>query len=187
MRIIAVAVIVITASGCMTLYGGTMQRVRVTSTPPGAHVLLNGTPVGVAPVDVTVSRRDPVPVIAVEKDGYPTYRRRLRRSDTGSSNAPAVASSPLTLNGVQLPGAVEIYRVAEPVVVPVVDTQRQPSARPKSKGLIFVGALTGAASGCSIGVYLNKTGGDADETTSACFILAGIGAGVGALVGVAAR
>ena len=40
MRLIAIAVVVITASGCMTLYGGAMQRIRVTSTPPDAQAFL---------------------------------------------------------------------------------------------------------------------------------------------------
>ena len=82
MRIIAIAVVVITAPGCMTLYGGATQRVRVVSTPPDAQVFLDGQPVGVTPVDVTVSRRNPRPVISIEKDGYPTYRRRPQRSDS---------------------------------------------------------------------------------------------------------
>ncbi len=44
MRIIAIAAAVITASGCMTLYGGAMQRVRVTSTPPDAQQSVVETP-----------------------------------------------------------------------------------------------------------------------------------------------
>ena len=80
MRSIASAAAVITASGCVTLYGGAVQRVGVTSTPPDAQVLLDGRPVDVTPVDVTVSSRDPNPVITIEKDGFPPYRRRLQRS-----------------------------------------------------------------------------------------------------------
>ncbi len=103
-----------------------------------------------------------------------------------AAHAPA-AASPVTLHGAPLTSAVDVYRLAAPVVEPVVEPERQPLARPRSKGPVFVGALIGAASGCSIGVYLNKTGGDADETTRACSIMAGFGAGVGALVGAAVR
>ena len=80
MRIIAVAVVVSAASSCMTLYGAAGHRVSVTSTPSDAQVFVDGTPVGATPVRVAVDSGDADPVITVEKDGYPTYRRRLQRS-----------------------------------------------------------------------------------------------------------
>ena len=80
MRIIAVAAIVLTASSCVTLYGGAGHRVSVTSTPPDARVFVDGEHAGATPVRVTVSSRDPDVVITVEKDGYPTVTRRLQRS-----------------------------------------------------------------------------------------------------------
>ena len=80
MRIIAVAVVVLTASSCMTLYGAAGHRVSVTSTPSDARVFVDGNPVGATPVTVAVNSGDADPVITVEKDGYPTYRRRLHRS-----------------------------------------------------------------------------------------------------------
>ena len=80
MRITAVAVAVVTASSCVTLYGGAVHRVRVTSAPPGARVFVDGEHTGATPVRVTVSSRDPEVVITVEKDGYPTVSRRLQRS-----------------------------------------------------------------------------------------------------------
>ena len=92
-------------------------------------------------------------------------------------NAPA-APSLLTSHGAPLPRAVEIYRVAAPVVAPVVEPEQQPAPRPtRSKGLIWIGALIGGAAGCTIGGQL----GDAGEETRACFLTAGIGAGLGAL------
>lgn len=80
MRIIAVAVAVVAASSCVTLYGGAVHRVVVTSTPPDAQVFVDGEHAGATPVRVTVSSGDPDPVITVEKDGYPPYSRRLQRS-----------------------------------------------------------------------------------------------------------
>ena len=80
MRIIAVAVVVSAASSCMTLYGAAGHRVSVTSTPSEARVFVDGNPVGATPVTVAVNSGDADPVITVEKDGYPTYGRRLQRS-----------------------------------------------------------------------------------------------------------
>ena len=80
MRIIAVAVAVVTASSCVTLYGGAVHRVSVTSTPPDARVFVDGKHAGTTPMKVTVSSRDPDVLITVEKDGYPTVSRRLQRS-----------------------------------------------------------------------------------------------------------
>ena len=80
MRIIAVAVVVSAASSCMTLYGAAGHRVSVTSTPSEARVFVDGEHAGATPVTVAVNSGDADPVITVEKDGYPIYRRRLQRS-----------------------------------------------------------------------------------------------------------
>ena len=80
MRIIAVAVVVLTVSSCVTLYGGGAQRIAVTSTPSDAQVFVDGKHAGATPVRVTLSNREPDVVITVEKDGYPVHRCRLQRS-----------------------------------------------------------------------------------------------------------
>ena len=80
MRSIAVAVAAVVASSCMTLFGGAGRRVEVTSTPRDAQVFVDGEHAGATPVRVTVSSSDPDPVITVEKEGHPTYGRRLQRS-----------------------------------------------------------------------------------------------------------
>ena len=64
----------------MTLYGAAGHRVSVTSTPPDAQVFVDGEYAGATPVRVTVNSRDPDLVITVEKDGYQTHNRRLKRS-----------------------------------------------------------------------------------------------------------
>ena len=68
-------------TGCATLEtNGSTQRVEVSSTPPAAEVFLDGQAVGVTPVEVVVSRRDPIPAIRIEKDGFRPSEQKLRRS-----------------------------------------------------------------------------------------------------------
>ena len=73
----AVIAALIGASGCVTLHSGTTQRIRVATTPPDAQVFLDGQPVGVTPVDVTVSRRNRRPVLVIENEGFPRHEQRL--------------------------------------------------------------------------------------------------------------
>ena len=71
----------LTATRCATLQtNGSTQRVEVSSTPPAAEVFLDGQAVGVTPVEVVVSRRDPIPAIRIEKDGFRPSEQKLRRS-----------------------------------------------------------------------------------------------------------
>ena len=73
------AAAVLTSTGCLTLYQGTTQAVKVDSSPAGARVLLNGRPVGTTPMQVIVSRNSPEPVIRIEKDGFGSDVQRLQR------------------------------------------------------------------------------------------------------------
>ena len=84
-KIAAVAVVGLTASSCVTLYGNAVRadavhRVTVTSTPPDAQVFVGGKHVGATPVRIAVSNGDPGPVVTIEKDCYLTYRRRVERA-----------------------------------------------------------------------------------------------------------
>ena len=99
---------------------------------------------------------------------------------------PPIVPSPLTLHGAPLPSAVDIYRLAAPVAAPVVESvveqdDPQPPARSRAKGFIWIGALIGAGAGCPIGVHLNRRSGSDDAQTFACFFMAGVGTGIGAL------
>ena len=77
----APVVAALVATGCATLQtNGSTQRVEVSSTPPAAEVFLDGQAVGVTPVEVVVSRRDPIPAIRIEKDGFRPSEQKLRRS-----------------------------------------------------------------------------------------------------------
>ena len=104
------------------------------------------------------------------------------------AHAPAVVS-PLTLHGVPIRSTVDVYRVARPIVEPVVvEPEQLPSERDRrSSSFILVGTLIGAGTGCPIGIYMNSRGGDADETQAACMVMGALGAGVGALIGAASR
>lgn len=87
---LAVGVLATTA-GCATLFGGTVQRTEVTSTPPGAEVLLDGEPVGATPAEISVSRRRREPQIRVEKDGV-THYAWLRREISLRRILPSIAA-----------------------------------------------------------------------------------------------
>lgn len=60
--------IMVLSQGCATILSGSKQRVRVTSTPSGADVLLNGKKVGTTPAKIRVPRRDGG-VVEVQKEG----------------------------------------------------------------------------------------------------------------------
>lgn len=82
-RRLAIAAAVLASANCATLQtNGPSQRIRVTSTPPGAEVSLDGRPVGATPAEVTVSRRNRAPVIRVEKDGFRPHEQKLQRSQS---------------------------------------------------------------------------------------------------------
>lgn len=66
---------------CATLASPTsVQRVVVSSDPPGAQVLVNGQPAGVTPIAVELSRRDSNAIVRLEKDGFVPERRSIHRS-----------------------------------------------------------------------------------------------------------
>ena len=91
LRTSALAVgVLATTAGCATLFGDTTQRIEVTSTPPGAEVLL-GEPVGTTPAEIRVSRRRREPQIRIEKDGR-THYAWLRREISLRRILPSIAA-----------------------------------------------------------------------------------------------
>ena len=76
---------VLAAAGCATMANGTTQRIRVTSDPPGASVLLDGRPVGTTPTQIIASRRNRQPVIGIEKEGFQPAAYRLQRREDWST------------------------------------------------------------------------------------------------------
>ena len=65
-------------SGC-SLVNGPRQVVSVSSMPPGATVMLDGEPVGVTPVDVSVLRHDGDPVLRIDGDGFEPIDHEIDR------------------------------------------------------------------------------------------------------------
>jgi hypothetical protein len=61
--------LVFIATGCASIVDGTSQVVAFNSNPNGAHVLVNGTEVGVTPLSTQVKRSSDT-VVMFRKDGY---------------------------------------------------------------------------------------------------------------------
>ena len=78
LRSMSVVAAALASSGCLTLYGGFRQPIIVSSSPAGAQVLLDGQPVGAAPVEVAVERGSE-PTFLVESDAFEPTALRLRR------------------------------------------------------------------------------------------------------------
>jgi hypothetical protein len=64
----------------LAIVGGcaTTQVLHITSTPPGAFVLVNGERVAVTPADIE-ARKNPTPLITVEKDSFAPKAVKLER------------------------------------------------------------------------------------------------------------
>jgi len=81
-RLVIVSVLVLVAVGCASIMHGTRQEVGVTSTPSGARVFDNGTPLGTTPAVVNLKRRHNH-IVRVELDGYQPFEIALTRHVTG--------------------------------------------------------------------------------------------------------
>lgn len=68
------------SGGCALMANSTTQSIDVTSTPPGAQVLIDGRAVGETPLRVQLPRRRKSPVLRFEKEGYRSEVMPLRRS-----------------------------------------------------------------------------------------------------------
>ncbi|HWV57450.1 MAG TPA: PEGA domain-containing protein [Longimicrobiales bacterium] len=77
----AVAALIV-LTGCATIVQGTSQAVGISSSPPGARVLVNGVEQGVTPTVLKLKRRENH-VVVVELEGYHPYTATLTRSVSG--------------------------------------------------------------------------------------------------------
>jgi hypothetical protein len=72
-------------ANCATLARSRTQRIPVTSTPAGAAVVVDGQPIGVTPILISLSRRQKDPVIRIESPGYDPVEIRPTRRVAGRS------------------------------------------------------------------------------------------------------
>ncbi len=63
---LALVVCLLLQTGCATIFQGRRQVIEVTSDPPEAKVFVNGKPMSITPVNITVARRSPI-TIRLEK------------------------------------------------------------------------------------------------------------------------
>lgn len=68
------------SGGCALMANSTTQSIDVTSTPPGARVLIDGRALGETPLRVELPRRRRSPVLRFEKEGLRSEVIQLRRS-----------------------------------------------------------------------------------------------------------
>jgi len=69
--------------GCATLTRSRTQRIPVTSTPPGATVIVNGQRQGATPLTLRPVRKEKGQVIRIECPGYNPVEIRLIRKTSG--------------------------------------------------------------------------------------------------------
>lgn len=68
-RVLASLVILLSITGCATIFDGDTQLVTFNSTPSGAQVFVDGQLLGVTPVTASVKRKKGA-VLTVKKEGY---------------------------------------------------------------------------------------------------------------------
>jgi hypothetical protein len=81
-RLAIVAIVVAIATACGTIIHGTRQDVGVSSSPTGAQVFVDNTPLGQTPVVAKLTRKDNH-VIRITMPGYQTFETNVTRSVSG--------------------------------------------------------------------------------------------------------
>lgn len=77
---LVVAAFAVLSPGCATVAGGAKdQKVKITSEPPGAAVLVDGQSYGVTPAEVPLSRKTEH-VVQLQHPGYEPVQVSLKRS-----------------------------------------------------------------------------------------------------------
>jgi hypothetical protein len=75
---------VLLSPGCATLTRSRTQWIPVTSSPPGATVIVNGQRRGVTPLALRPARKEKGPIIRIECPGYDPIEIRLIRKTSGA-------------------------------------------------------------------------------------------------------
>jgi len=81
-RVVAVCMVAVMASGCATIAHGARQSVEIMSTPPGAVVMIDGSERGRTPTVVMLSCKDHH-TMRLELAGYQPYEMQLKRGISG--------------------------------------------------------------------------------------------------------
>jgi hypothetical protein len=73
------ALVVLSTAGCARIFGGSTQRLTVTSDPPGAHVFVAGADSGVTPRVMRITREHAPLQLRVQGDGVASDTRTIGR------------------------------------------------------------------------------------------------------------
>lgn len=79
---LALAVPALASSGCATIISGSNQTLTVNSDVPGAQVLLNGIPLGVTPLIVSI-KRGQEGVLSVQAPGFQPFQAPVTKKING--------------------------------------------------------------------------------------------------------
>jgi len=79
---LAAAILLGSAAGCAAIIHGSLQRMAIRSTPPGATVTLDGASVGTTPLTTSLSRKNEH-VVHLELQGYKPIDVRLNKKIDG--------------------------------------------------------------------------------------------------------
>ena len=81
-NIVAVSVMLTPLVGCATIMHGNSQDIGLSSNPTAAKVIIDGKPLGNAPIVTKLSRKDNH-IVRMELDGYAPYEATMTRGVSG--------------------------------------------------------------------------------------------------------
>lgn len=127
MRALLVSLTAIGFVGCATLVDGTTQVVTFNSTPPGAEVLVSGSPIGVTPVSTQV-KRSKNQIVTVRKEGFAeqhvTLQTKLNTTFWGNFiTGGTVGSITDGISGAAIEYAPNTYFITLPPIEPTPEDQ----------------------------------------------------------------
>lgn len=86
MRIVLTVIIslaiILSIAGCATIMKGSSQNVKISSSPEGAQIKINGIPIGTSPMIVKLSTENEYQV-SLELDNYLPYSIKITKSVSG--------------------------------------------------------------------------------------------------------
>lgn len=79
---VVAGVLALALSGCATIISGSNQTITVNTDVPGAQVMLNGMPLGITPLIVSI-KRGQEGVLSVQMPGYTTFQAPITKKVNG--------------------------------------------------------------------------------------------------------